>query len=233
MCLDPSDFILSNNATRPPPWAFTRYLEMYLTQSQCSTDCGSCGWGHNADVIWDKATNQTGATRYMAYHSPLRSEGDFIGALKSGRRIAREIVQAQGLDTYVYSVVYPFFEQYLYIVNTCLLNTGLGLLGIFFLSMILIRNIWASVQIVATISMILGDLIGFMAMWNVTLNGQYGGGGEHTRSIENTHAQMEREGTQSSFFFDSSIFDPLFLSLSLSLSPLSLSLSLFFQPSLY
>jgi Niemann-Pick C1 protein len=106
----------------------------------------------------------------MAYHSPLRSEQDFIDALKSGRRISDLIAKEQGLTTYVYSVVYPFFEQYLYIVDTCLLNTGLGLVGIFVLSMVLIRNLWASAQIVVTIIMILGDLIGVMALWDVTLN---------------------------------------------------------------
>ena len=110
MCLQPEDFIVANNVTRPPPWAFTKYLQMYLTKSACSTSCGSCGWGHNADVVWDEKQNRTGATRYMAYHSPLRSEEEFIGALKSGRRISKMIADTQKLDTYVYSVVYPFFE---------------------------------------------------------------------------------------------------------------------------
>ena len=63
-------------------------------------------------------------------------------------------------------------QQYLYIVDTCVLNTGLGLAGIFVLSMVLIRNIWASLQIVVVICMILGDLLGVMAMWNITLNGR-------------------------------------------------------------
>lgn len=170
MCLQPEDFITYNNVTRPPPVAFTKYLEMYLDKSKCSTACGSCGWGHNADVIWDSSVNKTGATRYMAYHSPLRSEEDFINALKSGRRINQEIIDSQGLNAYVYSVVYPYFEQYLYIVDTCILNTGLGMVGIFVLSMALIRNLWASLQIVIAIIMILGDLLGVMALWGVTLN---------------------------------------------------------------
>ena len=64
-CLQPEQFVTFNNVTRPPPWAFTKFLELFLTQSECSTSCGSCGWGHNADVIWDKQLNRTGATRYM------------------------------------------------------------------------------------------------------------------------------------------------------------------------
>jgi len=143
---------------------------MYLKQSACSVTCGNCGWGHNADMVWDQATNRTGATRYMAYHSPLRSEEEFIGALKSARAIVKEIHDAQGFDTYAYSVIYPFFEQYLYIVDTCLVNPALGLAGILLLSIVLIRNVWAAVEIVFVILMILGDLIGFMAIWNVTLN---------------------------------------------------------------
>jgi len=170
MCIQPSDFVVTNNATRPPAWAFTKFLSNYMNQSQCSTECGSCGWGHNSDVIWDPVRNKTGATRYMAYHAPLRSETEFIKALKSGRRIADMIRSEQGLDTYVYSVVYPFFEQYLYIVDTCILNTGLGLAGIFLLSMGLIRNVWAAAEVVAAIIMILGNLIGVMALWGVTLN---------------------------------------------------------------
>ena len=61
-------------------------------------------------------------------------------------------------------------------MDTCVLNTGLGLAGIFVLSMVLIRNIWASLQIVVVICMILGDLLGVMAMWNITLNGRHGRG---------------------------------------------------------
>jgi len=169
-CVQPNEYVRSHNVTRPPAWAFKEYLPMYMNESACSDKCGSCGWGHGEDVIWDNVHNTTLATRYMAYHSPLRSEQDFINALKSGRRINQEIIDAHGFDAYVYSVFHPYFEQYLYIVDTCIQNTGLGLLGILILCMVLIRNIWASLQIVVTILMILGDLIGIMAVWGITLN---------------------------------------------------------------
>jgi len=50
--------------------------------------------------------------------------------------------------------------------------------------MVLIRNFWCSLQIVVTICMILGDLLGVMAMWNITLNGQSGGEMINQRAAE-------------------------------------------------
>jgi hypothetical protein len=39
------------------------------------------------------------------------------------------------------------------------------------LCFVLIRNMWASLQILLTIAMILGNLLGVMAMWGINLNG--------------------------------------------------------------
>jgi Niemann-Pick C1 protein len=49
-------------------------------------------------------------------------------------------------------------------------DTGLALFGIFILCLILIQNVWAAVQIEIVLMMILCDLYGVMALWNIDLN---------------------------------------------------------------
>eukprot|EP00455_Lapot_gusevi_P044489 TRINITY_DN5563_c0_g1_i1.p1 TRINITY_DN5563_c0_g1~~TRINITY_DN5563_c0_g1_i1.p1 ORF type:complete len:281 (+),score=94.60 TRINITY_DN5563_c0_g1_i1:421-1263(+) len=111
------------------------------------------------------------ASRFMTYHTPLKTQKDYINALLGIDKAVKDIKQKTGLDVFAYSVFYVFFEQYMFIQSVAVMNTLLGGAAIFLLCLILIRNIWTSLLIVCTIGMIIIDLAGVMAIWHVPLNG--------------------------------------------------------------
>ena len=53
----------------------------------------------------------------MTYHTILKTSNDYTEALKSARRIAKNITGVVGADVFAYSVFYVFYEQYLTIVK--------------------------------------------------------------------------------------------------------------------
>jgi len=67
-------------------------------------------------------------------------------------------------------VFYVYFDQYLYIQGVAILNTGLAGAGIFVLCLLVTWSFWASLIIMITIGMILGCLLGVMALWGISLN---------------------------------------------------------------
>ena len=60
----------------------------------------------------------------MTYHTITRTSGDFISCLKQANRISKEISQNTSSQVFPYSVFYPFYEQYLTIVEDTIFNLG-------------------------------------------------------------------------------------------------------------
>jgi len=167
LCLNETEI---DEAGRPPTWAFHEYLSMFMYESICDDACGLCGWGHNVDVQLNANQTNVIQSRFMTYHTPLSSQQDYIDGLKSARRIADNIQDQTGLETFAYSIFYVYFEQYLYLSSVAIEDTGLALMGIFCLCLVLIRNVWAAFQLILVLLMILCDLYGVMALWKIDLN---------------------------------------------------------------
>ena len=53
----------------------------------------------------------------MSYHTILKTSPDYTAALKSARKIAKNITNTIGAQVFPYSVFYVFYEQYLTIVD--------------------------------------------------------------------------------------------------------------------
>ncbi|KAL0145463.1 patched family-domain-containing protein [Mucor lusitanicus] len=94
------------------------------------------------------------ASHFRTFHTPLRSQDQFIAAYASAQQL--------GLEVYPYSVFYIFFEQYTYIVSMAFQILGLAILSIFCLRCGLI--------VMSVVIMILIDVIGVMTLWGVSLN---------------------------------------------------------------
>lgn len=160
----------SFGVSRPTPHAFRLFTKLWLLNSTCANDVPSCSWGHTSDVVMHENGLDVKASRFMTFHSTLKKQSDFVTALSQARKLNNQIAHDQNLSMYVYSVFYIFFEQYLYIVDVTILNTALAAMAIFFLCLVLIRNIWVGAIIMFTIGMILANLLGVMALWDIQLN---------------------------------------------------------------
>ncbi|PFH56935.1 hypothetical protein XA68_15748 [Ophiocordyceps unilateralis] len=149
---------------------FFKYLQKFLT-SPASDDCplgGQAAYGEA--VVVDGENTAVRASHFRTAHAPLRSQADFINAYSAARRIAADISDETGADVFPYSVFYIFFDQYLSIVSLTagLLCAAVGI--IFVIAFLLLGSALTSAVVAATVVMSVVDIMGAMAVFDVSLN---------------------------------------------------------------
>jgi len=123
----------------------------------------------NALVI-DGERNTIPASHFRSSHTPLRSQEDFIAAYASSRRISDDYTKSTGVEVFPYSVFYIFFDQYSTIVRLTATLLGSALALILVISSILLGSVRTGAIVTGTVIMIVVDIIGTMAVFNVSLN---------------------------------------------------------------
>ncbi|KAF4635304.1 hypothetical protein G7Y89_g2792 [Cudoniella acicularis] len=168
-------------AERDPAWnitlygmpegdEFINYLQKWVT-SPTDEVCPLGGQASYADVIVIDAERQTiPASHFRASHTPLRSQEDFIAAYASARRISDGLKQSTGIDVFPYSVFYIFFDQYATIVRLTATLLGSALAIILAISSLLLGSVRTGAVVTITVIMVVVDIIGTMAVFNVSLN---------------------------------------------------------------
>lgn len=154
----------------PEGGEFIHYLEKWLA-APSNMDCSLGGKApySNALVI-DAKKNTIPASHFRSSHIPLRNQSDFISAYASARRIADDLSSNLGISVFPYSVFYVFFDQYSTIVSltATLLGSALGLILI--ISSLLLGSVLTGAVVTFTVIMIVVDIIGSMAVFNISLN---------------------------------------------------------------
>eukprot|EP01087_Luapelamoeba_hula_P018260 TRINITY_DN5868_c0_g1_i1.p1 TRINITY_DN5868_c0_g1~~TRINITY_DN5868_c0_g1_i1.p1 ORF type:complete len:1312 (+),score=147.15 TRINITY_DN5868_c0_g1_i1:59-3994(+) len=159
-----SCFTLNPVTDRPLPWQFHQYLPWFLN-STVGTDCKLTGQAYPADVKYNPdGTIQ--ATRLRLYHSVLKTQEDFVNAL----RVAYDVADHSHLDIFPYSVFYIYFEQYLYIVSIAIQDSIYALAGVFVVTLLLLYDPWMSLLICGSVVMVEMDLIAIMYYWDISVN---------------------------------------------------------------
>ena len=163
--------------------------------SECPSDpsdaaCATCGMHYRADlsnlslaalalrgsaVTPAMATAQTDpaairAARFMSYHSPLRSQADFISALEYAYAMADDLSERLALEIVPYSVYYVFFEQYVQIEEAAMRVSALALVAVAGVVCWLLGSIAGALLVLATALAIEVSLIGAMGVWAIKLN---------------------------------------------------------------
>ena len=149
---------------------FIYYLQKFLA-SPTNDDCPLGGQASYGDaVVIDTDTVTVPASHFRTMHVPLRSQDDFINAYAQARRICSDIKERTGLDVFPYSVFYIFFDQYASIVGLTgtLLGSAVGI--IFVISCLLLGSVLTALIVSLTVVMVVVDIIGAMAVFNVSLN---------------------------------------------------------------
>ncbi|PHH82928.1 hypothetical protein CDD82_4251 [Ophiocordyceps australis] len=168
-------------AKRKPAWnttlfgmpenqEFMNYLDKFLSAA-ADQNCplgGKASYGEA--VVRTEDGNGIKASHFRSFHSPLRSQDDFIKAYASARRIASDITQRTGADVFPYSVFYIFFDQYLSIVSQTagLLCTAMAI--VFVLASVLLGSPLTGAVVTLTVAMTVVDIMGSMALFGVSLN---------------------------------------------------------------
>ena len=165
---------------RPDAAAFEQWMQPWLVNSTCGEQCAYCSAGLFDSIAFTTSplansssplvqTTVT-ASRYMSFHTPLRRQSDFIGAIGSAHALAARMAAEQQLQVFPYSVIYVYFQQFLDIEQVAVRSLCLALAAIFVLSLLLLRCFFISVLQVLTIGMMVGDLLGCCAVLGVDVN---------------------------------------------------------------
>jgi Niemann-Pick C1 protein len=93
-------------------------------------------------------------SHFRGYHTPLKSQHDYIEALASAKRISADLEARTGGRVFPYSIFYVYFEQYATIVTTTRSVVALALLSIFLVSSLLLGSWRTGAVVVVTVFMI-------------------------------------------------------------------------------
>ncbi|XP_047325787.1 NPC intracellular cholesterol transporter 1-like isoform X2 [Impatiens glandulifera] len=166
-CFRHSD--LSND--RPSTTQFREKLPWFLNALP-SSDCAKGGHGAFTTSV-DLNGYEWGviqASEFRTYHTPLRKQGDYVNSLRAAREFSSRVSKSLKMEIFPYSVFYIFFEQYLDIWGTALVNIAIALGAIFIASLIITSSLWSSGIILLVLTMIVVDLMGVMAILGIQLN---------------------------------------------------------------
>ncbi|XP_012286776.1 Niemann-Pick C1 protein isoform X2 [Orussus abietinus] len=176
--------LLPNN--RPNSTDFEKYVSYFL-QDNPDENCAKAGhaaYGQGVNYMTNDKTGRStvGASYFMAYHSILKTSSDYYEAMRAARKVSanitdtiRDRLKLQGkesdVEVFPYSVFYVFYEQYLTMWPDTLKSIGISLLAIFVVTFLLMGlDIFSSLVVVITITMIVVNIGGLMYWWHITLN---------------------------------------------------------------
>ncbi|XP_046362428.2 NPC intracellular cholesterol transporter 1-like [Haliotis rufescens] len=161
---------------RPSEEDFMPFLPWYLEdipEVKCSKG-GHPAYGSAVQLLNKNTT--VGATYFMTYHTILKTNNDYISALKMAREIASNITRDQnfteeGISVFPYSIFYVYYEQYLTIVHDTIKNLSICVGAIFLVTFVLLGfELYSAIMVVITIAFILADMLGLMYLWDISLN---------------------------------------------------------------
>ncbi|KAI9274797.1 patched family-domain-containing protein [Phascolomyces articulosus] len=159
-----------NMETLPQGEEFLDFYDIWISMIP-DENCPLSGKAAYGDaIVVDRKHKTTEASHFRTFHTPLRTQKDFIAAQASARRISESLSKSLGMDVYPYSLFYVFFEQYSYISMMALELLGLAILAIFIITSSLLGSMRSGIIVMIVVIMILIDVMGVMTLWNVSLN---------------------------------------------------------------
>lgn len=169
---------LTLGPVRPSVEQFHKYLPWFLSDPP-NIRCPKGGLAAYSTSVNLSADGQIVATRFMAYHKPLKNSQDYTEALRASRELAANITaslrQVPGTDpafeVFPYTISNVFYEQYLTVLPEGLATLGLCLVPTFAVCCLLLGlDLRSGLLNLLTIVMILVDTVGFMTLWNISYN---------------------------------------------------------------
>ena len=174
-----NDFGLPDNRDR-----LMESLKIWLNASPKLGLCalaGKAAYGTSLSIKTDsQGHDYVNSFVLRTYHQTLRTQADFIEAYRQARHISKVIMEKSlnmdGSDesdiqaVFPYSVFYVFFEQYEQIVSMAMKIIISALFGAAVMIFMLTGSLMAVVSVVLTVLLVIVDLVGLMAMWNISFN---------------------------------------------------------------
>ncbi|KAL8174111.1 UNVERIFIED_CONTAM: hypothetical protein K2H54_038487 [Gekko kuhli] len=169
---------LTTDTLRPDVEEFNRFLPWFLNDTP-NLNCPKGGRGAYDTSVQLGPDGEILASRFMAYHTPLKNSQEYTAALKVARELSDNITASMrkvpGTDpsfrVFPYSITYVFYEQYLNIAITGFVNLVFCLVPTFVVCCVLLgMDLRSGFINLLTIIMIVVDTVGAMALWGISYN---------------------------------------------------------------
>ncbi len=148
---------------------FDLYLKQWL-KSPSNADCPLGGQaGYSAALSFDNE-GEVSASHFRTFHSPLKSQADFINSLGAARRIADDISQTTGTTVFPYSIHYVYFDQYAHIIAITQEILGLGLAAVLVINALLLGSWRTGTIVTGVVALTVVTVMGVMGLWGIDLN---------------------------------------------------------------
>ncbi|KAL3830515.1 hypothetical protein ACJIZ3_019317 [Penstemon smallii] len=156
---------------RPSTTQFREKLPWFLNALP-SADCAKGGNGAYTSSVELKGYEDgiIQASAFRTYHTPLNKQTDYVDSMRAARDFTSRMSKSLKIEVFPYSVFYTFFEQYLNIWKTALINLAIAIGAVFIVCLIITCSFWTSAIILIVLAMIVVDLMGIMAILNIQLN---------------------------------------------------------------
>lgn len=149
---------------------FMGYLQQWLI-SPTTEECPLAGKASFGSAL---STSEDGksvvASHFRTFHSPLRTQADFIHSLEAARRIADDISERTGTTVFPYSIHYVYFDQYLHIIGITQEILGLGLASVLIVTALLLGSWRTGVIVTSVVALTTVSVMGVMGIWGINLN---------------------------------------------------------------
>ncbi|XP_019417010.1 PREDICTED: Niemann-Pick C1 protein-like isoform X1 [Lupinus angustifolius] len=156
---------------RPSTTQFWKKLPWFLSALP-SADCAKGGHGAYTSSVELKGYESgiIQASSFRTYHTPLNKQVDYVNSMRAAREFCSRVSDSLKIEIFPYSVFYMFFEQYLNIWKTALVNIAIAIGAVFIVCLVITCSLWSSSIILLVLVMIVVDLMGVMAILNIQLN---------------------------------------------------------------
>ncbi|KAG7097194.1 hypothetical protein E1B28_004566 [Marasmius oreades] len=164
---------------------FMRYLRHWL-QSPTNEECplaGKASFGtalalsgsDTSDLMAPDSPGTVIASHLRTFHTPLRSQEDFIDSFEAAHRIAGEIEKSltdagHQISVFPYSLHYVFFDQYTHIIGMTQTVLGLGLGSVLVITSVLLGSLRVGLIVSGVVGGVVCVVLGVMSVWDVRLN---------------------------------------------------------------
>uniref|UniRef100_A0A453CMN6 SSD domain-containing protein n=1 Tax=Aegilops tauschii subsp. strangulata TaxID=200361 RepID=A0A453CMN6_AEGTS len=145
---------------RPSTTQFREKLPWFL-DALPSSDCSKGGKGAYSTSL-DHSGYENGiiqASAFRTYHTPLNKQTDYVNSLRAARDFSSQMSKDLQMEIFPYSVFHIFFEQYLSVWKTAIMNICVCLGAVFVVCFVVTSSLWASAIILIVLAMIVLDLM--------------------------------------------------------------------------
>ncbi|KAI8026048.1 NPC intracellular cholesterol transporter 1 [Camellia lanceoleosa] len=114
------------------------------------------------------------ASEFRTYHTPLRKQDDFVNSMRAAREFSSRVSDSLKIEIFPYSVFYIFFEQYLDIWETAVINIAIALGAVFLVCLVITNSLWEVQTITFTMVSEVFSRVGSslsVDMWQSTIQG--------------------------------------------------------------